>query len=80
VEAAMIGLIGGVAGLLAGHALSAAGSAYLQETVGEGIRWASVSGEEGWYLLGVVAIAFLAGLVPALKAYSTPVATNLNAA
>jgi hypothetical protein len=31
-------------------------------------------------LAGVVLIAVLAGLVPALKAYRTPVATNLVAA
>jgi hypothetical protein len=31
------------------------------------------------YLVGVIVLALLAGLVPALKAYSTPVATNLVA-
>jgi putative ABC transport system permease protein len=78
-EAALVGLVGGVVGLVAGHALCAAGSSYLQQTVGEGIHWMNVSWQEGVYLLAVVAIAFLAGLVPALKAYSTPVATNLAA-
>ena len=34
---------------------------------------------EPLYLLVVVLIAVFAGLVPALKAYSTPVATNLSA-
>lgn len=79
-EAALVGMIGGVAGFIAGHLLSAAGSVYLQQTVGEGIHWLLVDGWELLYLAAVVIIAFLAGLVPALKAYSTPVATNLVAA
>jgi putative ABC transport system permease protein len=78
-EAALVGLVGGIVGLLAGHALCGVGSGYLQKTVGEGIHWMNVSWEEGVYLLAVVIIAFLAGLVPALKAYGTPVATNLAA-
>lgn len=78
-EAALIGLIGGVAGLFAGHALCGAGSIYLQQTVGEGIHWMQFGINEMKYLLAVVAIAFIAGLVPALKAYKTPVATSLTA-
>jgi putative ABC transport system permease protein len=76
-EAGAIGLFGGVLGLLAGHLIGAAGSVYLQEYIGEGIRWTVVSPEEFAYLAGVFLIAVLAGLVPALKAYGTPVAENL---
>jgi ABC-type antimicrobial peptide transport system permease subunit len=47
--------------------------------VGEGLPWTSFDRYEWLYLLGVVVIAVLAGLVPALKAYRTPVATNLVA-
>jgi uncharacterized protein involved in cysteine biosynthesis len=47
--------------------------------MGEGIRWLQFSKEELAYLIAVVVIAFLAGLVPALKAYSTPVVDNLAA-
>jgi putative ABC transport system permease protein len=79
VEAIVIGLVGGIVGLLVGHLLSAAGSTYLQETVGEGINWIRVGPEEWLYLAAVVVMAFLAGLVPAMKAYRTPVATNLVA-
>jgi putative ABC transport system permease protein len=78
-EAALVGLVGGIFGLIAGHALCGVGSGYLQKTVGEGIRWSMFSMDEVYYLLAVVAIAFIAGLVPALKAYTTPVATNLAA-
>lgn len=78
-EAALIGLVGGILGLLAGHALSAAGSSFLKRMLGEGINWRSIGVDEWKYLLAVVIIALVAGLVPALKAYRTPVATNLVA-
>jgi hypothetical protein len=78
-EAIVVGFVGGIIGLFAGHALRALGSAYLQRTLGEGINWTRVGVEEWWYLLAVVVLAFLAGLVPAMKAYRTPVATNLVA-
>jgi ABC-type antimicrobial peptide transport system permease subunit len=79
VEAGLIGLIGGIIGLIAGHVLGAAGSGYLERTIGEGINWIVIGPEEWIYLLAVVVLALLAGLVPGLKAYSTPVATNLVA-
>jgi putative ABC transport system permease protein len=78
-EAGVIGLIGGVLGLAAGHLVGAGGSIYFEQVLGEGIRWTIVSVDELYYLVAVVVIAVLAGLVPALKAYSTPVATNLVA-
>ncbi len=78
-EAALLGLVGGICGFVLGHGMSAVGSAYLARTFGEGIAWYTVSPFELWGVAGVVLIAFFAGLVPALKAYSVPVATNLVA-
>ena len=78
-EAGLIGLLGGVLGLLAGHSVAAVGSIFFQQRIGEGIRWAVVSPQELYYLGAVIVVALLAGLVPALKAYGTPVATNLVA-
>jgi hypothetical protein len=37
-----------------------------------------MSGGEPAYLAGVIGVSLLAGLVPALKAYGTPVAENLT--
>ena len=71
------GIMGGP---MAGHLLGAAGSAYAQRVLGESINWTRTGSEEWLYLLAVVVVAVLAGLVPALKAYRTPVATNLVAA
>lgn len=79
-EAALVGLLGGVLGFFAGHLLGAAGSVYMSQLVGEGIRWTKVGPEEWAYLAAVVVLAAVAGLVPGLKAYRTPVATNLVAA
>jgi len=79
VEAALIGLFGGVLGLLAGHGMAAIGSVLLNSLLGQGIHWAIIDRTELLYLLGVVILATLAGLVPALSAYRTPVATNLVA-
>lgn len=79
IEAGLIGLAGGVLGLLAGHAIAAAGSAALDRFVGESINYLHIGREEWLYLVAVVAVAVLAGLVPAMKAYKTPVATNLVA-
>jgi putative ABC transport system permease protein len=78
-EAGMIGFVGAIFGLLAGHLLAAAGSVYTQRVVGEPINWTCVGGYEWLFLLAVTVVAVLAGLVPAMKAYRTPVATNLVA-
>jgi putative ABC transport system permease protein len=79
-EAGLIGLCGGVLGVLAGHLIGAVGSRYMSELLGQGFNWMAVTWQEFAYLGGVVLIAVLAGLVPAMKAYRTPVATNLVAA
>jgi putative ABC transport system permease protein len=79
VEAGIIGLVGGALGLVVGHGIAAAANVYMERLLGQGFNWMSVGWEELAYLAGVVVIAVLAGLVPALKAYRTPVATNLVA-
>jgi uncharacterized membrane protein YhhN len=52
---------------------------YMEQLVGEGLPWLTIQRGEWIYLIAVVGIAVLAGLAPALKAYRTPVATNLVA-
>jgi putative ABC transport system permease protein len=78
-EAGFIGLAGAVLGAITGHLIAAGGSFYLNRLLGQGIRWLAVDGWEIAALVAVVVLAVLAGLVPALKAYRTPVATNLTA-
>lgn len=76
-EAGLIGLIGSVAGLVAGHAAGAVGNIFFERYVGESINYLAFDSSEWGYLAIVVLVAIIAGLVPALKAYKTPVATNL---
>ena len=78
-EAGLVGLVGGVAGLIAGHLLGAGGSFFLERLVGQGIGWLGTDVKEWIYLVVVVMLAVIAGLVPAMKAYRTPVATHLVA-
>ena len=78
-EAVLIGLAGALAGLVVGHIVGAIVSGYLNATFGQGFNWWSIRIDEWLFVLLVAVIAFLAGLVPALKAYRTPVATNLIA-
>ena len=78
-ESTFIGLAGGVLGLLLGHGLAGIASWFFERQIGEGIPWYRVGGVEWIYLGGVVVVALLAGLIPAAKAYQTPVATNLVA-
>ncbi len=76
-EAGLVGVIGGILGILAGHLLAGAGSLFLQHLMGTGIAWWHFGPWELLYFPVVVAVSLLAGLVPALKAYKTPVAENL---
>ena len=79
IESMFIGTAGGLLGLVAGHGLAAVASRYFDRFVGQGIHWQRVDRYEWCYLGGVVVVALLAGLIPAAKAYTTPVATNLVA-
>ncbi len=76
-EAMLVGLLGAIIGLFAGHALVAGTSLVLKRFSPQGLDWHTLSAVELLYLVGVVLLAGIAGLVPALKAYRTPVATNL---
>lgn len=77
-EAGFIGLMGGVLGLIVGHLTGAVASVYFDRYLGESIDWITPDAQEWYYLAVVVLISLLAGLVPAMKAYRTPVATNLT--
>lgn len=77
-EAGLIGALGGIIGLAAGHLLAFGGSVYLERILSTGLPWWRFAPAELLYLPVVIAVSLLAGLVPALKAYGTPVAENLS--
>ena len=77
-EAALVGLLGSLLGLLFGHLTGSIESFYFNQRIGQSIEWYRVSTTEFYSVLLAVGIAALAGLVPAVKAYSSPVAVNLT--
>ena len=78
-EAGVIGLAGGILGLIVGHLLGFGGSVFMDRMIGQEIHWMATGSKEWIYLGVVVLLSVCAGLVPALRAYRTPVATHLVA-
>lgn len=78
-EAGLIGLIGGICGLIIGHLLGLGGSVFMNHLIGQEIHWMATGPREWIYLWIVVLLAVVAGFVPAMRAYQTPVATHLVA-
>jgi putative ABC transport system permease protein len=77
-EAKALSLIGGIAGLLLGHALVAAAGGLLSERAGVAVSAWAVRPEELLVLAGVVLLGGLAGVVPAIRAYRTDIADGLS--
>ncbi len=78
-EAVLICLLGGVAGIALGHLGVAGAAPFLLEEVGVrlGLGTADVA-LWGKLAAGLVVLGLLAGLLPAWRAYRTPVARNLH--
>jgi ABC-type lipoprotein release transport system permease subunit len=52
---------------------------YIERLLGTSIPWWQLANEEWLFVAVALVVSLLAGLVPALKAYKTPVAENLVA-
>jgi putative ABC transport system permease protein len=76
-EAVLTCLLGGAAGLLAGHAGVAAAAPFLLESTGVLVD-PGPSLLDGAIVAGLLLLGALAGLVPAFSALRTPVAKNLH--
>ncbi|HEX7899319.1 MAG TPA: ABC transporter permease [Planctomycetota bacterium] len=77
-EAKLLSLIGGAAGLLLGHLLVAAAGGVLAARAGVAVSAWAVRPEEFLVLIGVVALGGLAGVIPAVRAYRTDIADGLS--
>ncbi len=76
-EAVLMCVLGGLAGIALGHGGVAVASPLLLEKVGVRVGPA-VGGFDAMLLAGLAGIGLLAGLLPAWKALRTPVARNLH--
>ena len=75
-EALAVTLLGGLLGLLLGHALAYVALPFLPS--GLVVDPLTVSPAELWVLPGLAAVAVLAGLLPAARAYRADVAKYLG--
>jgi len=77
VESGTLAAIGGIGGILAGHAAAYLAATVLAQTSGLVIQPFRLDAVQPAVLAGVILLGTLAGLLPALLAYRTEVAENL---
>jgi putative ABC transport system permease protein len=78
-ESILLSLVAGLAGLVLGHAAMALVSPYVVERAGVAIGFLQYQRNELILIPGLVILAALAGLLPAVAAYRTDVARSLSA-
>ncbi|MEM9587153.1 MAG: FtsX-like permease family protein [Planctomycetota bacterium] len=78
-ESLLIAFIGGITGWLIAHAGLYSQAARIEDQTGVSVGPLTMSSYEIYVLPLVVALALLAGIIPALTAYRTDVAQNLSA-
>lgn len=77
-EATSLCLIGGLAGLVAGHGLAEVAGRALRSQAGVSISGWAFHPLEAAVIGGLLLLGILVGLLPALKAYRSDIATGLN--
>jgi putative ABC transport system permease protein len=77
VESILIALLGGVLGVLLGHGIIGLASPYVVERTGVSLGLFAFDWQELVLIPGLVVLASLVGLLPALAAYRTDVAKSL---
>jgi putative ABC transport system permease protein len=78
VESILLSLLGGLLGILLGHGLIALASPYVVERTGVSLGLFEFDWRELILIPGLVVLASLVGLLPALAAYRTDVAKALS--
>ena len=75
---AVVSLVGGIVGLMAGHGIVAVGARYIYAETGVSFSAAYVSWLDYAVLPGVLALSFLAALIPGVQAYRLSVQRHLS--
>ncbi len=78
VESILLSLLGGIVGVLLGHACLALASPYVEAHAGITLRFWQFNWYEGLLIPGLVLFASLVGFLPALTAYRTDVGRSLG--
>ncbi len=77
-ESLLIAIAGGTVGWLVGHALGPLSNPWTMPTTGVRIDWFAVQSQWEWWIVpGLILVGTLAGILPAIAAYRTPVAKSL---
>lgn len=77
-ESLLIAVGGGVLGWVAGHAIAAANSGFVEDRTGIRITFLnSITSAESILVPGLIVLAVIAGIIPALVAYRTDVSKHL---
>jgi len=77
-ESLLIAIGGGLVGWCVGHALGPMSNPWTMPATGVQIGWFSFNSTwEAWIIPGLVLVGTLAGVIPAIAAYRTPVARSL---
>ena len=78
-ESMLIAIAGGLMGWLLGHGIGVACSGLIEERTGIQVGFFNTMTLVEWLLVpGLVGLATLAGIIPALVAYRTDVSENLG--
>ena len=78
VESILLSLLGGVAGVLLGHAVLGFASPYIEAHAGITLKFWQFNWQESLLIPGLVGFASLVGFLPALTAYRTDVGHTLG--
>ncbi len=78
VESILLSLLGGIAGVLLGHAVIGLVAPMIEAHAGIVLKFWHFNWQEGWLIPGLVIFASLVGFLPALTAYRTDVGRALG--
>ena len=77
-EAVLLAMLGGMLGIVLGHLMVGVANPFVERQTGVTLHMMSFDPMEIWVIPGLIILAILAGILPALTAYRTDVAKALS--